>query len=296
MEIPEGFEQYYPAGFIWLLLQTIYGLKQGAVAFWKQLILAFTSMNYRRSKADPCLYFDWTIDGLIVWISWVGDDCLVAGKKKGVPIAKGQMTAQFDCEEIGEVDEYVGCKVERNYEENLIKLTQPVMLQSFVDEFNLPNGPAPNTPATPGDALVKADPADCIPANELFKYRSGVGKLLHMMRWSRPEILNAVRELSRYMSGASLAHVKAMHRTMKYCVGSPDRGLLLKPIGKRDRNLTYKFVITGRSDSDYAKDTDTRKSVSGTSTFLNGSPIHTRSNTQQSVTLSVTEAELVAAT
>jgi hypothetical protein len=163
MEIPEGFEQYYPAGFIWLLLRTIYGLKQAAVAFWKQLILAFASMNYCRSKADPCLYFDWKIDGLVVWISWV-DDCLVAGKKKGVLIVKGQMTARFDCEEIGEVDEYVGCKVERNYEENSIKLTQPVMLQTFVDEF-LPNSPAPNTPATPCNALVKADPTDCIPAN-----------------------------------------------------------------------------------------------------------------------------------
>jgi hypothetical protein len=93
--------------------------------------------------------------------------------------------------------------VEQNYEENSIKSTQPVMLQSFIDEFNLTNGPALNTPATTGDALVKADPKDCIPADELFKYRSGVGKLLHMMMWSRPEILNAVRELSRYMSGAS---------------------------------------------------------------------------------------------
>jgi hypothetical protein len=131
MEIVEGFEQYYPTNYIWMLLRTIYGLKQAAVAFWKQLILAFARMNYRRSKADPCLYFNWTIDGLIVWISWV-DNCLVAGKKPGVLIAKGQMTAQFDCEEIGEVGEYVGCKVERNYEENSIKLTQPVMLQSLL--------------------------------------------------------------------------------------------------------------------------------------------------------------------
>jgi hypothetical protein len=276
MEIPEGFEQYYPAHYIWKLLRMIYRLKQAAVAFWKQLILAFASMNYRRSKADPCLYFNWTIDGLIVWISWV-DDCLVAGKKLEVLIAKGQMTARFDYEEIGEVDGYVGCKVERNYENNSIKLTQPVMLQSFIDEFNLPNGPAPNIPATPGDALVKADPNDCIPANELFEYRPGVGKLLHMMRWSRPEILYAVRKLSQYMPGASLAHAKAMHRTMKYCVGSPERGLLLKPVGKWDGNPSYEFVITGRSDS--AKDTDTRRSVSGTSTFLNGSPIHKRSNT-----------------
>jgi hypothetical protein len=72
-----------------------------------------------------------------------------------------------------------------------------------------------------------------------------------MMRWSRPEILNAVRELSQYMSGTSSAHVKAMYQTMKYCVGSPKRGLLLKPIGEWDRNPTYEFVITGRSDSDY---------------------------------------------
>jgi hypothetical protein len=46
MEIPEGFEQYYPTNYIWMLLRTIYGLKQAAVA-WKQLILAFASMNYR---------------------------------------------------------------------------------------------------------------------------------------------------------------------------------------------------------------------------------------------------------
>jgi hypothetical protein len=165
------------------------------------------------------------------------------------------------------------------------------MLQSFIDEFNLRNGPAPNTPATPGDALVKADPKDCIPANELLKYQSGVDKLLHMMGWSRLEILNAV--------GVDAIHVGRLLgtcQTMKYCVGSPERGLLLKPIRKWDGNLSYELVITGRPDSDYAKDTDTRGSVSGTSTFLNGSPIHTLSNTQKSETLSVTEAELVAAT
>jgi hypothetical protein len=66
-------------------------------------------------------------------------------------------------------------------------------------------------------------------------------------------------------------------------------------MGEWNGSPSYEFVITGRSDSDYAKDTDTRRSVSGTSTFLSGSPIHTRSNTQKSVTLLVMESELVAA-
>jgi hypothetical protein len=138
------------------------------------------------------------------------------------------------CNEIGNMDEYVGYKVERDYKEGSIKMTQPVMLQSFTDKFNLPEGPVPNMPATPGDALVHTKPEDCMSDTKQFKYRLGVGKLLHMMCWSCPEILNAVRELSRYMSGASMAHVKAMHQVMKYCIGKLEHGLLLKPDCKWD--------------------------------------------------------------
>ncbi len=106
MEIPEGFEQYYPEDYVWMLLWTIYGLKQATVAFWKQLIMALASMKYARGKADPCMYFDWNVNGLIVWISWV-DDCLVCGKETGVLTAKKQMTDRFECDEIGNMEDYV---------------------------------------------------------------------------------------------------------------------------------------------------------------------------------------------
>ena len=41
----------------------------------------------------------------------------------------------FDCDEVGKLNEYVGCKINFNQEEGWIKLTQPVLLQSFEDEF-----------------------------------------------------------------------------------------------------------------------------------------------------------------
>jgi hypothetical protein len=44
---------------------------------------------------------------------------------------------KFDCNKIGNMDKYVGCKVDRNFDDKSIKLTQPVMLQSFVDEFSM---------------------------------------------------------------------------------------------------------------------------------------------------------------
>ena len=298
MEVPEGFEAFYTNGVVLLLLKTLYGLKQAAVAFWKELLKAMLCMGFARSKADPCLYYQWTAEGLVLWVSWI-DDCLCVGKRSAVLAAKTELMKRFDCEDVGELTEYVGCKVDRDNADEYasIKVTQPVLVQSFVDEFGIcEESEKPATPAAPGSILVKPDEDQLLDAASQTRYRSGVGKLLHLMRWSRPEILNAVRELSRFMSGAGKAHVKAMQRVMAYCVGSAETGLLLQPRAKWNGNKDHVFTIRGSSDSNYATDPDTRKSVSGYSVFLEEAPVAMKSLTQKCVTLSVTEAELYAAT
>ena len=73
-----------------------------------------------------------------------------------------------------------------------MKITQLVLLQSFKDEFQLPDK-THSTSAEPGQVLQEAKKEDIIGDEDQTKYRSGVGKLLHFMRWSRPEIWNAVR-------------------------------------------------------------------------------------------------------
>ena len=97
------------------------------------------------------------------------------------------------------------------------------------------------------------------------------------------------------MSCARPSHVVAMERVMQFCLCSKDKGLKLKPSSVWDGNKNYKFNIHGRSDSDYAIRVEERKSVTGYSTYLNDAPIFNKSKTQNSVTLSVSEAELIAA-
>jgi hypothetical protein len=127
---------------------------------------------------------------------------LICGNKEGAEKAKKQMMDRFDCDEVGELKEHVGCEIDRDLTEGSVKLTQPVLLQSCGDEFDLPKGETPNAPAIPGIVLHKGRTDDAVNEKELFTHQSGVGKLLHMMKWTRQEILNAVRELSRFMSGA----------------------------------------------------------------------------------------------
>jgi len=63
------------------------------------------------------------------------------------------MNMLFECDDIGDMEEYVRCKLD--IEEGSINFTQPVMLQSFKDEFDLENQRETSTPAEPGSTLPK---------------------------------------------------------------------------------------------------------------------------------------------
>ena len=77
-------------------------------------------MRYKRSKADLCLYYKWIMSGgLILWVSWI-DDCLCVSKENLLLKAKKELLTRFDCNDTGNMDKYVSCKVERNWEEKWI--------------------------------------------------------------------------------------------------------------------------------------------------------------------------------
>jgi hypothetical protein len=63
-----------------------------------------------------------------------------------------------------------------------------------------------------------------------------------------------------------------------------------------DRDREFKFVVSGMSDLNFNQCPETRKSVSGNITELNGVPVLVKSVMQETMKLSVTEAELDSAT
>jgi hypothetical protein len=160
------------------------------------------------------------------------------------------------------------------------------------DEFVLKKGKV-KLPATAGSILsYKGKGVQYLAPDKQCDFRSGVGKLLHLSKWSRPDIKNAVRELSRGMTQATEESNEAMQRVMAYCVATPSCGLLLASEGQWSGCEDEELIIKGMSDTTYASDYDTRRSVMGRATFLNGALIIVRSKMCQYVDLSVTESEL----
>ena len=79
-------------------------------------------------------------------------------------------------------------------------------------------------------------------------------------------------DLAKMMGQGNTEAIKYMHRCIEHYVGTPTRGVTLRPQRKWDGTKDYKFVIDDRSDSDYTKDPGTRKLVTGTRVSVNGSP------------------------
>lgn len=76
------------------------------------------------------------------------------------------------------------------------------------------------------------------------------------------------------MQAPNQGHSDALVRVMAYCSGMPNRGLILNSKVNWDgKHRNYEFEITGRSDSNYATDPDTRKSVTMCRVLLQGTPM-----------------------
>ena len=82
-----------------------------------------------------------------------------------------------------------------------------------------------------------------------------------------------------------------MLQNIKFVLDTKCKGLWIEP--DLD-NVDEPWVLVCFSDSDYAGDPDSRRSVSGFILYVRGVPICWRSKAQRSVTLSSSEAEWVA--
>ena len=87
------------------------------------------------------MYYCWTIYGILIWLYWI-DDCFCVGNPNEVENSKDNIKRLFDFDDVGDIEEYVGCKID--CDNMSFNFTQPFMVQSFNDEFDVPK-PVPIT-------------------------------------------------------------------------------------------------------------------------------------------------------
>ena len=148
------------------------------------------------------------------------------------------------------------------------------------------------TPSTPNPVMAKVklikDDQEFLTSYLQKKYMKGFGTLLYRVKYSRPEIANITRELSKTMIQASTCDYNLLLIVLKYITRTSSLGLEFNISGD---SLTWDFV--SYVDSDWGGNTDNRKSVSGWCIFVNNCLLGWGSRDQKNVTLYSTEAVYV---
>ena len=141
-----------------------------------------------------------------------------------------------------------------------------------------------------------------VPRHKL--YRKIIGQLLWLARITRPDICFAVNRLGRFATRPGERHFKELMHLLRYLKGTIELGLAYhaghRPdffIDSNSFGAPEEFDLLlpfAWSDSDWAGDATSRVSVSGFAITFAGAAIVFGCERQDCISLSTTEAELVA--
>jgi hypothetical protein len=263
---------------------------QAARQWWKKFKDVMKSIGYLPSEIDPCLFIKNKGNNQKAFVIIYVDDGGIFGTDEDIKETIDALRKNFMVKDLGKLEHFVGCRmIEDPKDEHTMYVHQPKLLKHLESDFKKIMGKPKQykTPAGPKTTIMRPSKEDqLIKKEEQTIYRSGVGMLLYLVKHSRPEISNAVREISKVGDGATYGHWKQLMRTIQYVLNTKDIGLKIKPHDPENG-----YTLEGISDSEYAGDKDTRISVYGYVIYFCGAPVAWKSKSGRTVTLSSTEAE-----
>ena len=270
------------------LLRSLYGLKQ-AGRIWYQLLHSFLVDNgFRRCHKEYCIYIQKDNGTTTIIVVYVDDLTIASNSMDRINLIKKTLSSRFDMKDLGEVSYLLKIEIVRNRKKKTMTLSQHKYIEDLVQRFDMTDAPTHLTPQVPNEKLVAADLTPTQVQAQGYKYPELVGALLHLTRGTRPDIANAVRTLSKFLLNHDKTHWTAALRVLKYLKGTSTYGLVYD--GSTDEKITYQLY----SDASFANTDEQRKSVTGYCAMMAGGPVSTKTTKQGNVTISTTEAELVA--
>src|SRR5258705_11824393 len=127
------------------------------------------------------------------------------------------------------------------------------------------------------------------PAIDQRLYQSMLGSLMYAVIGTRPNIMFTIHYLSQHSIAPGEQHLNAMKCVYHYLNGTPDLGLLFY------RNQLNCNLVSF-SDSDWAGDPNTQRSVSGYAFLFCGAIIAWSAKKQLTIALSSTKVEYMVMT
>ena len=281
MEQIQGFENGDPRLIVYKMLKAIYGLKQAPRQWFEKIDNFFIDeMGMSRNPADECVYMKRNNDEVLIVALYV-DDILVACSNYDIlKETKLMLCQKFKMKDLGESKIILGMDIQRDVKNRTLSLCQSRYAEKVVKRFGVESVHQSRTPLDPDTDLNT-------PSEHCFEpFREAIGSLMYLMVGTRPDLAYAVGRLSKYVEKPTQVHWDAVRRVLRYVLRTKELGLLFK----REEKMSAPLFFV---DSDWAGDSQSRKSMSGYIVMMGGSAVSWCARQQEVVAMSSAEAEYI---
>ena len=297
------------------LRMSLYGTRDAAMNWQEEVAKEMRKLGFERGRYNPCLYYH-RQRNLRTFLH--GDDFATVGTRNGVRWFKEALERRFEiktqCVGPGAVDggwkkvagTATGSAPTTTQGEDMKEGSEGRLLNRvlrctpagweveadqrhadlIVQELDLSNAHGVITPGEVEPRRKEGENEEELNPEETTRYRAITARANYLAA-DRPDIMYSVKELCRGMAKPTKAHWHKLKRLGRYMVENR------RTVMKYDWQ-GHEQEVTGYSDSDWAGCRVTGRSTSGGALMIGGHFLKGWSRTQNNVTCSSAEAELIA--
>ncbi|CAL8578705.1 hypothetical protein XPA_010761 [Xanthoria parietina] len=283
---PQGWKG--TSGILFLLLRALYGLKQSPALWFQHLSSSLAELGFQRIPNTECLF----LHEHMMLFFFVDDIAVIyeARYTKEVEEFQTKLFKKYEMRYLGEVSWFLGIRITRNRSTRQLRLCQDSYIDKITSKYNIHlGGRKPIAPMISGETLVKN--SEQATAQQILAYQQIVGSINFAAVTTRADISFAASKLSEFLTNPSERHQAAAVRVMQYLAHTKFYSIVYNAMAT-DPHTTF----IASSDASFADDPATRFSSQGYGFKLFNGLIDWKASKQKTVTMSSTEAELLAAT
>jgi hypothetical protein len=288
IELDSSFKKYQnpkDGSMIVKLQKALYGLRESSKLWYEDLKSKLIKYGLTESKLDRCLFMKDASGNKGLYVTIHVDDLFVASDDQNELIKFSKyLKDQYNEIKVGMSTDgslsYLGMTITVNDVSGEIKISQQGYIDKLLARYNVTE--TAKTPST--DNLFEIDESQ--EHVDKTDYISRVMSLMYLAKRTRPDILKEVCILSTFNQNPTSFELSKINRVLKYINYTKHRVLTI--------NVTD-LQVNVYADASYAVHTNGRSHSGGIIMCgTNGGVIYARSNKQKLVSLSSTEAEIIA--
>lgn len=136
LEQPPRYQTKDRRNWVWRLLKSLYGLKQGSKNWYNAMHRALSELGFTRSEADHGVFFKRVGKDIIILAVHVDDGMVTGNNAMLIKKFKEDINKKYKITDLGPVYSLLGFKITRDLANKTISLSQMAYIEAIITKYN----------------------------------------------------------------------------------------------------------------------------------------------------------------